>query len=306
MNGKERLNVPCKLSSSFGELKSKISDLTGVPASHQKLIHKGKQPRDVDTLQAAGVKSGDKMMLMKSPSAAKDTAMEEKRLLSDKRKQEAAESQKLRDEHRAGALDAPMPTPASQQQATTVVEDERLPGEAALLISQGKVKYKVAIGEGSRSVEELKQRVAKLTGVDAKFHRLIYKGKELKDKASVEELGLKDGDKMLLLFAEGHHKAVDETALVEELKEDVTVLEGDVGKLMKKCEHGLFGDDQNEISIRLGVLCQEGERLLDNIRYLERTPEGRDLRSSAEEKLKSLMQTLESLRMKHVVGAHRK
>ena len=191
--------------------------------------------------------------------------------MSDKRKQEAAESQKLRDEHRAGALDAPMPlelscspavanfplrTAASHQQATTVVEDERLPGEAALLISQGKVKYKVAIGEGSRSVEELKQRVAKLTGVDAKFHRLIYKGKELKDKASVEELGLKDGDKMLLLFAEGHHKAVDETALVEELKEDVKVLEEDVGKLMKKCEHGLFGDDQNEISIRLGVLCQ--------------------------------------------------
>ena len=111
MNGKERLNVPCKLSSSFGELKGKVGDdfleHSGVFSCAERFLDLGsdrrpslpseahlqgegaispcttarlrsmQQPRDVDTLQAAGVKSGDKMMLMKSPSAAKDTAIEE-------------------------------------------------------------------------------------------------------------------------------------------------------------------------------------------------------------------------------------
>eukprot|EP00960_Hanusia_phi_P040312 754386-Hanusia_phi.AAC.1 len=327
IQGKERLKIPCKLSSSFGNLKEQISELTGISASQQKLIYKGKveQPRDSDILQAAGVKNGDKMMLMASPAAGKDSTQEEKKRLTEKNKEDLAEAQKLRDRHRDGALDAPAQSTTTHQETIMTEEDGLVPGQPSIVISQGKVKYRVAIGAASRRVEELKQSVASLTGAAAKFHRLIHRGRELKDSASMEELGLKDGDKMLLLFAEGHHKAVDETALVEEMKEDVRLLEEDLSKLTKKCEHGLFGDDQNEISIRIGVLNQvaafldnllptsisilalpEAERLLDNVRYLERTAEGRELRSAAEEKLKSLMQTLESLRMKHVVGAHRK
>ncbi|PRW58076.1 ubiquitin domain-containing UBFD1-like [Chlorella sorokiniana] len=73
--GKQSVTTNRPLLSTVAELKADIAAQTGVPAENQKLLFKG-QLKDEQTLQAAGLKSGSKIIVMGSkPEEIKVTAL---------------------------------------------------------------------------------------------------------------------------------------------------------------------------------------------------------------------------------------
>ena len=72
-------------------------------------------------------------------------------------------------------------------------------GDLELIVMQGKVKHHVRCCDDSMVVD-LKQQLQSLVGVSTAAQRLIFKGKQLNDKDTIRNLGVKSGDKLLLVL----------------------------------------------------------------------------------------------------------
>ena len=63
MQGKDKHNIVCRPDASVECLKQQIEMAAGVMPEAQKLIWRGKQLKDADSIAAAGLKNGDKLLL---------------------------------------------------------------------------------------------------------------------------------------------------------------------------------------------------------------------------------------------------
>jgi len=80
--GKTKYTVAAKSEGTFGDVKGLLQGLCKIRASHQRLIYKGKQREDGETLSGAGaVTSGARMVLMVTEGQHK--ADEEKEILKE-------------------------------------------------------------------------------------------------------------------------------------------------------------------------------------------------------------------------------
>eukprot|EP00961_Rhodomonas_salina_P091448 1231619-Rhodomonas_salina.1 len=61
--------------------------------------NEGKERKDGDCVAASGIKSGDKVMLMLSEAGHKELKAQEEKEARQKRAQEAADAQKLKENH---------------------------------------------------------------------------------------------------------------------------------------------------------------------------------------------------------------
>ena len=277
IQGKVKHAVTCPGDSTVLQLKQQIQELSGVSPSSQKLIFKGKERKDAETLSAAGVANGDKLMLMLSPEGVKELKKEEERIAGEKRKQEAADAQKLKENHRDGVVGDDQELNPTSTSKTTVIEEEGagVKGTQVVQVVHTKVRYRLVadITNSSFTFLNLKEKLAKLCHVPAKHQRLIFKGKERDSSQTLAAAGVKAGDKMMLLLAEGEWKVRDEKELIRDVEAELTNVEERVRKLKSQCEHGMFGNDVTEISVQAGFCFEAFERLSDNVSYLAHVPE---------------------------------
>ena len=165
MQGKSKHAVACPADANFLALKLQVQELCGVTPASQKLIFKGKERKDIETLAAAGLKNGDKVMLMLSAEGIKELKKEEDRLAGEKRKQEATEAQKLMEQHReeGGGDGGEQSTSATK---TTVIEEEGAGEKGAQIVQviHAKVRYRLVADLASSSVTflDLKEKLAKV------------------------------------------------------------------------------------------------------------------------------------------------
>ena len=166
VQGKAKHAVACPPDATIAVLKQRVQDKCGVSPACQKLIFKGKERKDAESLAAAGVSSGDKLMLMLSAEGVKELKKEEERLAGEKRKQEASDAQRLLEEHRAGG-GGEQPQTGADTKATVIEEDgAREPGAQVVQVIHAKVKYRIVadLASSSATFLDLKERLAKVGG----------------------------------------------------------------------------------------------------------------------------------------------
>ena len=305
MQGKAKHAVDCSADGTFLQVKQRVQELCGVVPASQKLIFKGKERKDGDSVAAAGVRDGDKLMLMLSAEGAKELKREEERLAGEQRQQEAAAAQRLKEQHRDGlAADA---TAAAPPAKTAVVEEEgaAVQGAQTVQIIHAKVRYKLVADFSSPTLTflDLKEKLAKLCHVPAKHQRLVFKAKERDSAQTLVAAGVKSGDKMMLLLAEGEWRVRDEKELIRDVESELAAVETSVDKLKSQCQHGLL-HDVTEISVKAGICFEAVERLADNIGYLAHVPEAASVQQALNQRLTSLAKVLEDVQSQYVLGRH--
>ena len=233
-------------------------ELCGVMPASQKLIFKGKARQDAETVAAAGMVCGDKLMLMLSPEGVKEMKQVEERLAGEKRKQEAVEAQQMKEQHRDGTDMDSSEQVAATAKATVIEEDGAGEvGAQVVTVIHLKLRYRMVVQFASAlTFLDLKEKLAKLCHVPAKHQRIIFKAKERESAQLLSAAGVKSGDKMMLLLAEGEWKVRDEKELISEVESELCLVQDKISKLKSRCEHGLFGNDTTEISIQAGI-CLE-------------------------------------------------
>ena len=166
VHGKTKHAVTCAPGATFAALKQQVQEICGVSPASQKLIFKGKERKDAESLAAAGVTNGDKLMLMLSAEGIKELKKEEEWLAGEKRKQEAADAQKLLEEHRAGGAGSEGAEPLVAEIRTVEDDEARKPGAQVVQVIYAKVKYRIAADLASSSVTflDLKEKLAKVPG----------------------------------------------------------------------------------------------------------------------------------------------
>ena len=169
VQGKAKHAVACPADATIAVLKQRVQEKCGVSPACQKLIFKGKERKDAESLAAAGVASGDKLMLMLSAEGIKELKKEEERLAGEKRKQEAYDAQRLLEEHRAGVGSGgdENPQKGADTKATVIEEDgAREPGAQVVQVIHAKVKYRIVadLASSSATFLDLKERLAKVGG----------------------------------------------------------------------------------------------------------------------------------------------
>ena len=310
IQGKVKHAVECEADGTFGAIKEQVHELAGCTPASQKLIFKGKERKDADSLAAVGVKTGDKLMLMLSAEGAKEEKRAGEELLRQKRLDEAKEAKQLLEAHRDGgekALGTRGGGDAREGAAPAVVEEEGAGAAGAHVVQvlHGKVRYRLVVeGADKMTFADLKAKLAKLCHVPAQHQRLIYKAKERESVHTLAAAGVKNGDKLMLLLAEGEWKARDEQTLIRDVEKELTQVEAGVSKLRSQCEHGFFGDDTMQISIKAGSHAEAVERLSDNVSYLAHVPQAAELRDGFTDRLKALSAALDDLQARYILGRH--
>jgi len=318
IQGKAKHVVTVPADGTFGAVKEQVQELAGIRPAAQKLIFKGKERKDADSLASAGVASGAKMMLMLSAEGAKDEKKAEEQRAKQKRQHDAMEAKQLLEEHRAGGSEhhaAGTGDGADSSRAApapAVIEEEGASAAGAHVVQvlHGKMRFRLVVGGdgagGAAPVTfgDLKEKLAKLCSVPPAHQRLIYKAKERDSAHAIKEAGVKDGDKLMLLLAEGEWKARDEQTLIRDVANELAEVEADVSKLRSQCEHGLFGDDTMEISVKAGAHVAAVERLSDNVSYLSHVPEAAAVRDGFTQRLKTVSAALDDLQALYVLGRH--
>lgn len=308
MQGKVKHAVECEDESTFGAIKEQVHELAGVKPASQKLIFKGKERKDADSLASAGVRTGDKLMLMLSAEGAKEEKRAEEQQVRQKRQHEAMEAKQLLENHREGSDKTSGTRNGSDSSSVhAVVEEDGAGAEGAHVVQvlHGKARFRLVIeNEETMTFGDLKAKLAKLCRVPAQHQRLIHKAKERDSAHTLAAAGVKNGAKLMLLLAEGEWKARDEQTLIRDVEKELAQLEVDVSKLRSQCEHGLFGDDTMEISVKAGSHVQVVERLSDNVSYLAHVPQAAELRDGFTDRLKALSASLDDLQSVYIRGRH--
>ena len=206
---------------SIKELKSLLEPLIGMPATHMKLLVKGKQPADDATFGGLGVSDGTKMMLMRNPAGANAGA------------NPGGDGAARLPPSVAAAASAS--TPPSKPEASAPLGE----GPVTLTVVQGKQQHTLRCEE-TATVRELKELLRVATGAEPSHQRLLHKGKEATADATVTSLGLAQGGKLMLLFREGHHREVEGTAALQSGTTELAALEEKWAALQRKLSKRLL------------------------------------------------------------------
>ena len=230
-------------------VKQRLEPMAGLDADQMKLLVKGKQPDDAETVGALGLTDGAKVMLMRSQLGAKKAAAAAPApasagpswlVVGAKVLYRAAggtlEHATVRAVH-MDDLTAPYYTiefdgserqtagdrllkpddgAAPSTSAAAAAPAEAGAGSVTLTVMQGRRQLLLHCEPTSR-VADLKALASGLVdGTPPTSMRLLSKGKEASDESTVEALGLCSGGKLMLLFRAGFHRAAVGAAVVRD------------------------------------------------------------------------------------------
>ena len=146
LHGKEKLELSLGCEATVRDLKQTLSETLGASVASQKIIFKGKERRDVETLAASGIKSGDKLMLMMSEAGHKEAAAAALQRAKDESRRQAAEAQKLKEA--APEESAPVRTTAADAGLVETVDEMEVDegsdntNKYIIRVVRGKVHYR--------------------------------------------------------------------------------------------------------------------------------------------------------------------
>ena len=230
-------------------VKQRLEPMAGLDADQMKLLVKGKQPDDAETVGALGLTDGAKVMLMRSQLGAKKAAAAAPApasagpswlVVGAKVLYRAAggtlEHASVRGVH-MDDLTAPYYTiefdgterqtagdrllkpddvAAPSTSAAAAAPAEAGTGSVTLTVVQGRSQLLLHCEPTSR-VADLKALARGLVdGAPPTRRRLLSKGKEACDESTGEALGLCSGGKLMLLFRAGFHRAAEGAAVVRD------------------------------------------------------------------------------------------
>jgi BAG domain/Ubiquitin family len=133
----------------------------------------------------------------------------------------------------------------------------------------------------SSTVSGLQSRIQEVTGIPSCYQRLVARGLKLEDgQATLEELGLKDRTKILLLHSPEYAQEKDGYEMLVALSHEIDALE----KQSQSMEHIMISEMVTRICCKLDAIDTAGSMNLRNLRKdlirraeeLEQTQTGQD------------------------------
>lgn len=242
--GGKKAEIECSDTSSFGDVKTRITEILGVPVDKQRLLCAGKERKNNnETLAAAGVTAKSKLMLMlapgyKMPEVAPEPAASASGYASGEVPKASTE------ESPAKVVDSQLPLKEGSGASAT-------PG--TVRVRKGRDRYNITVTQGLHAATfgDLAQHLSTLIEVPADRLRMLCRGKEAVD---ADPLDTKEGTKevgVMLLFREAFHVANDGSSWLKEESETITEVEESLAKISKRIEANLC---DAETLLRLGEI----------------------------------------------------
>ena len=187
---------------SVAEVKTQLESRCGISVAQQRLLVKGKQAFDDELrLEALGIAEGAKLMLLRNAAGAKAALASAS----------SAESVPL------------FPSARSASPATTPSAPTAPPighGPISLTVSQGRsVSYCHA--DTMREINSFLEQPANAAPTQQRF---LHKCKEATDELTIQQLGLSNGGKLMLLFRQRHHQQEGGRAMIASFDEPLAAL----------------------------------------------------------------------------------
>jgi Ubiquitin family len=277
--------------STWGDILEILSKEACCDATGIRLLFKGKTANPMQTLADAKVKSGVKLMAMKTKA---QHVVEQKDDTRSRLAERAAAAEILR-----SGGDASTGRSAADQGKYAGVQTRLVLGDAIdgttifyVRVVQGLNSYLVELDE-TETLRNLKLRLAPLCDVAAKDQRLLFKGMPDIDEASTfSDIGAKRGSTFLLLTSMRHHDAQEAKQDIIKIEKDVRALEERTSGLRKRLKGRLL-HEYVELTVSIGQLEGESRRLRDNLESLR--GQGGSVAISLSEELENRLCQLDSV-----------
>jgi hypothetical protein len=162
------------------------------------------------------------------------------------------------------AASAPaVPAPAAAAPGAAQDASVAAAAEPAKPLPPGAVRLRVQLGREElelaafpeQSVLELKRALQSLTGVPTRQQKLLLKGSQREDSESLEACGLHDGQKAMLLFHEGYHRAADGDEYLAAARDELVRAKGVAERLEKQASHRAIAAADQSVQIDCAVDC---------------------------------------------------
>jgi hypothetical protein len=168
------------------------------------------------------------------------------------------------------------------------------PGAVRMRVQLGREELEVAAFP-EQSVLELKRALQSLTGVPTRQQKLLLKGSQRGDSESLEACGLHDGQKAMLLFHEGYHRAADGDEYLAAARDELVRAKGMAERSEKQASHRVLAAADHLVLLDCVVDC------LDNYLHgLDGRPVSAAMAQTKDEVVADLAATAQRLRaLKH-------
>ena len=260
---------------SVAEVKAQLESRCGIPVAQQRLLVKGKQAFDDELrLEALGIAEGAKLMLLRNAAGAKAALASA-----------------------SSAASVPLPPSARSAPPATTPSAPTAPpighGPISLTVSQGRTAHALYC-HADTTVREIKSLLEQPANAAPAQQRLLHKGKEATDELTIQQLGLSNGGKLMLLFRQRHHQQEEGRAMIASVDEPLAAFHVKWAALQRKAAKRLL--DEAAILTEGGALETELEALAQDLRN-SAVKEESMAAARRESQLGELRELLEEVRM---------
>lgn len=257
----QQLTIPS--SSTFGALRRRVEEENGYTDGGLRLIHKGKIMGDDASLESGGVKTGTKLLFMRTA----------KQLQADKDAARRAKLQtpgtegpaNLSEARAAAASKADAQSSTSQSNSSKAITprgDAVIAGVAHVMLQNGRERIRINAG-ADVAVSTVRERAGMELGVSATAIRLLGGGRFLKDGGSLGEAGVRDGASIMIMMSRGFHESQTKREDVGRVEKETAALAARVQGARKRAAHRLL--EGGELLLVRGELRGEVGRLKGNL-----------------------------------------
>jgi hypothetical protein len=262
--GRNSYNIEATGAMTWGDVMTRLAELAGDDASGMRLLYKGRTVDAGATLSSCKVKSGSRLMAMKT--GARHGAEQKQAARSA-----AAALAAAADTPRAPTESDPSTAQAGRSgtggRKREVLGDTGIDDTESFYVRvvQGAATFLVGL-DADATLGDLKLRLAPTCGVRAEDQRLLFGGRrDLTDAATlVGDAGAKRGATFMLLAGRRHHDAAEAARDFATIAGDVEALEGRVAGLERRIRGRLISGHA-ELTLSIGEVEGEAKRLDDNI-----------------------------------------
>lgn len=257
IKGRQIWDIPCLASTTFDQLRRLVEDRAEAVEGGLRLIHKGRAPGGNQSLSSVGVITGTKIMALITPMQREADVRAEKKA---RLRHETGTLNELRERTNSAANSSV----AEASDRPAVQGDIEVPGLTHVLLKKGRESFRVNVAL-SASVGELKMKVSTMNGIDAQMRdiKLLHGGRFLKDDRGVlENVGVKDGDVLMVMFGMQYHDAADARTEMGSIERETGELEALLKEVLAKRRGRLL--DEAELAVEKSRVVGMLERLRDN------------------------------------------
>lgn len=291
--GGTKHTVTATPSMTWGDVTFQLAAASGVEVSHIRLLYKGKTAAVDASLLDSEVKSGARLMAMKTRAAHSSATREAQ---SGGEAAAAKAAVELRDAAR-GALETE--DGKVEKKREVVLGDGVQAEKFFVLVKQGKMAFRVVLEDGG-SVGDLKTKLAGFCDTAPSEMRILFSGKRCDDDSAqvVADLGAKTGSMFMLMMSMRHHDAIEAGMNLRRIAVEVENTEKMGSGLDRRVRKRLV-DDFGDVVVGIGEVEGEAGRLLENLESVRRLGGGKDGArvDGLEQKVKLVLDMMEALRV---------